>query len=86
MSGCLLVDVDSTIPNLALMHISTWRKGLGFETGFSIKDPEEVWASVIFSWNRHKVDGLRFYYPNARIDVGGGHTTFTRACRRRLTA
>ncbi len=67
----LLIDVDSTIPNLALMHISTWRKLEGFETGFNISDPDEVWASVIFKANRHKVDGLRFYYPNAQIDIGG---------------
>ena len=26
MSGALLIDVDSIIPNLALMHISTWRR------------------------------------------------------------
>lgn len=67
----LLIDVDSTIPNLALMHISTWRKSLGYETGFNIPDPDEVWASVVFKANRHKVDGLPFYYPNAKIDIGG---------------
>ena len=70
--GALLVDVDSTIPNLALMHISTWRRSLGIRTGFHIPDPAEVWASVIFHKNRHKVDGLRWLYPDARIDVGGG--------------
>ena len=72
MTSALMVDVDSTIPNLALMHISTWRKSLGIETGWSIKDPDEVWASCIFHKNAHKVDGLRFFYPNAKIDVGGG--------------
>lgn len=72
MTKALLIDVDSTIPNLALMHISTWRKSLGIETGFRISDPDEVWASVIFSWNRHKVDGLPMFYPNAKVDVGGG--------------
>ena len=67
----LLINVDSTVPNLALMHISAWRKSEGFETGFNISDPDEVWASVIFKANRHKVDGLSFYYPNAQIDIGG---------------
>lgn len=67
----LLVDVDSTIPNLALMHISAWRKEEGHEVGFNIADPDEVWASCIFSWNRHKVDGLRMFYPDAEIHVGG---------------
>lgn len=68
----LLIDVDSTIPNLALMHISTWRKSLGIETGFHISDPTEVWASCIFHKNRHKLDGLHTFYPNAKIDIGGG--------------
>lgn len=67
----LLIDVDSAIPNLALMHISTWKKGMGYEVGFNIPEPDEVYASVVFRKNRHKVDGLHFYYPNAKIDIGG---------------
>ena len=70
--GALLVDIDSTIPNLALMHISTWRKSLGIKTGWNIQDPAEVWCSCIFHKNRHKTDGLRFMYPEAKIDIGGG--------------
>ena len=68
----LLIDVDSTIPNLALMHISTWKKKLGNIVGFNIAEPDEVYASCIFKKNRHLVDGLKFYYPNAEIDIGGG--------------
>lgn len=75
--GALLVDVDSTIPNLALMHISTWRKSEGIPTGFHIQDPSEVWASVIFDWNRHKVDGLRFWYSNAIINIGGSGISYS---------
>lgn len=70
--GALLIDVDSTIPNVALMHISAWRKSLGIRTGFRISDPDEVWASVIFRKNRHKVDGLKLFFPDAKIDIGGG--------------
>ena len=70
--GVLLVDVDSTIPNLALMHISTWKKAEGQEIGFSVRDPAEIYASCVFDWNRHKTDGLRFLYPEAKIDIGGG--------------
>lgn len=70
--GALLVDVDSTIPNLALMHISAWRKSEGIRTGWHISDPAEVWASCIFHKNKHLTDGLRFMYPNAKIDIGGG--------------
>lgn len=72
MTSTLLIDVDSTIPNLALMHISTWKKGLGNTVGFNIEDPDEVYASIVFNKNRHAADGLRFLYPGARIDVGGG--------------
>ena len=72
MDGALLVDIDSTIPNLALMHISTWRKSEGIRTGFNISDPSEVWASVIFHKNKHLVDGLKWMYPQAKIDIGGG--------------
>lgn len=69
--GVLLVDIDSTIPNLALMHISTWKKAQGYKVGFNISDPAEVYASVVFDWNRHKTDGLRFLYPESKINIGG---------------
>ena len=72
----LLIDVDSVIPNLALMHISTWKKGMGNEVGFSIPEPDEVYASCVFKKNKHLVDGLQFFYPKARIDVGGGGGQF----------
>lgn len=72
MTKTLLIDADSTIPNLALMHISTWKKGLGNEVGFGIPDPDEVYMSIVFNRNRHAADGLRFLYPDAHIDVGGG--------------
>lgn len=74
----LLIDVDSVIPNLALMHISAWKKAQGAEVGFDIEDPDEVFASVVFEKNRHLVDGLRFYYPNAKIDIGGGGVSLTK--------
>ena len=32
----MLIDVDSSIPNLALMKISAYLKQLGYETGFNI--------------------------------------------------
>ena len=71
MSGCLLIDIDSTIPNLALMKISTWKKSQGVECGFNINDPTEIYASIIFEKNKHLADGLKFLYPNAKIDIGG---------------
>lgn len=67
----LLIDVDSTIPNLALMKISAYHKSKGDEVGFNITDPDIIYASVIFKKNRHLVDGLPLFYPNAKIDIGG---------------
>lgn len=66
----LLIDVDSTIPNLALMKISAYHKARGDEVGFNISDPDKIYASVIFKKNRHHVDGLRMFYPNAELDIG----------------
>ena len=85
MTRTLLIDIDSAIPNLALMHISTWKKGLGNEVGFGIEEPDEVFASIVFNRNKHAADGLRFLYPNAKIDIGGGGMTCTRRCPRRWT-
>lgn len=77
MTGTLLIDVDSTIPNLALMHVSTWKKTQGIPCGFTTKDPDEIYASVVFDWNKHKVDGLRFIYPEAKINTGGSGISLT---------
>lgn len=74
----LLVDVDSTIPNLALMHISMWKKSEGHEVGFNVTDPDEVFASIVFKKNKHLADGLQFYYPNAKIDIGGSGVSLTK--------
>lgn len=67
----LLIDVDSKIPNLALMKLSGYYKAGGHDVGFDIADPDMVYASVIFKKNKHLVDGLQFYYPNAKIVMGG---------------
>lgn len=67
----LLVDIDSKIPNLALMKIAAYHKARGDTVSFNEPDPGKVYASVIFTRNRHKVDGLRTFYPEAEIDIGG---------------
>lgn len=67
----LLIDVDSKIPNLALMKLSTYYKSIGHKVGFNIQDPDIVYASVVFEKNKHKVDGLKFLYPDAKIVIGG---------------
>lgn len=67
----LLIDIDSKIPNLALMKLSTYHKSIGDNVGFNISDPDIVYASIVFDWNRHKADGLKLLYPDAHIDIGG---------------
>ena len=69
--GVLLIDVDSTIPNLALMKISAYYKKKGEDVGFGIKNPKYVYASCVFKKNKHKLDGLQFFFPYATIDYGG---------------
>lgn len=67
----LLVDIDSKMPNLALMKISAFHKRRGDEVGFDVSDPDLVYASVILRKNRWKADALRFLYPDASICIGG---------------
>lgn len=68
----LLIDVDSKIPNLALMKISAYHKQLGIDVSFNnTNNPDIIYASVIFKKNKHLVDGLKFYYPDSKIIIGG---------------
>lgn len=72
----LLIDFDSTIPNLALMKISAWAKARGDQV--STKDdiePDEIWLSAIFTWNKQKaldaISLFKFRFPEAAIHYGG---------------
>lgn len=73
----LLIDFDSTIPNLALMKISGWVKTHGGEVYLNDDsvEPDEVWLSCIFTWNRQKaLDAIGMYrirFPLAMIHYGG---------------
>ncbi len=74
----LLINVDSRMPNLALMKISAFHKALGDDVSFNnIDGPDIVYASVIFLKNKHLVDGLKFYYPNSEIIIGGSGYNLT---------
>ena len=73
----LLVDFDSKIPNIALMKISAWAKAKGdivYLNNESI-EPDYIWLSCIFTWNRQKAyEAINFYhvrYPCAAVRYGG---------------
>jgi len=67
----LLIDVDSKMPNLALMQVSSYLKSKGHDVGFSIADPDEVWISCVFRKNREQALGSATFYPNADTHLGG---------------
>ena len=67
----LLIDVDSKIPNLALMKISSYHKKLGDHVGFNISDPDRVYASIVFTENKWKGNGIKKMYPNVSVVIGG---------------
>lgn len=71
MRGILLIDIDSKIPNLALMKISAWHKGRGDLVGFETPNPDIVYISCIFKKNASQAKGIATYYPDAEIIIGG---------------
>lgn len=67
----LLIDLDSKIPNLALMKLSAYYKSRGDEIGFKVEDPSLIFASVIFKKNHYRLGGLSALYPQAKVLIGG---------------
>jgi len=48
-----LHDVDSKIPNLALMKLSRYHKQRGDIVGLNLPNPDKVYTSIIYRKNRH---------------------------------
>lgn len=67
-----LIDVDSKIPNLALMKISSYYKGLGENVEFVQpgKEYEKIFASAIFTRSKSKCEELINIYGD-KIEIGG---------------
>ena len=74
----LLVDIDSKIPNLALMKLSAWHKAQGDDVGFCIENPEKVYISCVFTKNAGQARGVARLYPDAEIDIGGSGIDLTK--------
>lgn len=83
MLQALLVDVDSKIPNLALMKLSHWLRDQGFTpTLFQMHGHPLVplqagffhaWISCVFSWNKNLAHSTQRYYESIGVpsDIGG---------------
>jgi hypothetical protein len=67
----LLIDFDSKMPNLALMKLSKYYKERGDVIGFRIKNPDLVYISVIYPKNRNQALGIKKFYPNSKVVIGG---------------
>lgn len=67
-----LIDIDSKIPNLALMKISNYYKNLGEKVEFvqADKEYEKVYASAIFTRSKGKCLELQGQYGE-KIEIGG---------------
>lgn len=82
MQNVLLVDADALegfklkFKNLALLTIARHYHNLGYNVSTTHADPDLVFASCIFSQNKHRIGGLKFWYPNAEIHVGGSGINF----------
>lgn len=67
-----LIDIDSKIPNLALMKISRHYKELGEEVEFVQmgKEYEKIYASSIFTRSKKQCEKLIEFYGD-KIEIGG---------------
>jgi hypothetical protein len=67
----LLIDVDSKIPNIALMKLSAYHKSLGDEVFLNHCDnPDKVYASAIFTRSKPYCEILLKMYHGI-IEIGG---------------
>lgn len=76
----LLIDLDSKIPNLALMQLSTWLKSQGEDVSFRVpNDPDRVWISCVFTWNAPKARGVAALWKatGAEVRMGGTGVDFS---------
>ena len=69
----LLLNIDSKLPNIALHKIALWHEQVGDDVSWGspmdIYNADKVYASCIFTKNRHKVDNLLGLCPD--MVVGG---------------
>ncbi len=64
-----LIDLDSKLPNLALMKLSTYHKQQGYEVALNDFTADKLYCSVVFTRSREKVEALKRQYPH--MEIGG---------------
>ena len=69
MKRISLIDVDSKIPNLALMKISAYHKSKGDTVGFNLKYPNKIYQSIVFNKNRGRA--LNKTVVDIPVEYGG---------------
>ncbi|MSO22269.1 MAG: hypothetical protein EXQ58_03235 [Acidobacteria bacterium] len=83
MRGVVLFDLDSRIPNLALLKLSAYYKRRGFEVHLARQPSylvaDEYVASAIFytALTKRKIDALRAIY-GLDVDIGGSGIDLTK--------
>jgi len=66
-----LIDVDSKIPNLALMKISAFHKKQGDTVDLNLNNPDRIYVSIIFSKNGWKGIAIKKMHPEIDVVIGG---------------
>ena len=79
MSKILLIDIDSTIPNLALKKVEKYFKDKGNEIIWNnelfLNLVDQTFVSCIFDWNKRKAIEFEHY---SNVFIGGGGYDLTK--------
>ena len=54
-----------------MMKVSAWHKAQGDNVGFNVGKPDMIYASILFSKNRHLAEAWATLYPDTPLFVGG---------------
>jgi len=63
---------DTNHPNVALQKISRWYRDRGYTVGLNLDNPDIVYISVLFSWNKQKMLNLKHELEDKGIQVNIG--------------
>lgn len=69
----LLVQTDGKMPNLSLMHLSTYHKNKGDKVFLNkcVYRPDKIYVSCIFSWNKPRALMMRKNLFDCEVEFGG---------------